>query len=247
MAGLLEERRHKMASKKRMPPLTMDEVLLLVDTYYCLQKVENRETKEEMIAELSKAMHSLPFYQEYKNDPSFRSIDGMKMCLANVAWSDPNANSKFGHGSIAQRKVLDYYGNKKEELHAYSLAIKKLEGIGFPIKVEFSGFIAGTLLPSYHCYLESTSKTIKVMLKEAAIQRQTRCRICGQDLSTVYGSNASELIELHIDLPLSQNTPRDDFSPSDLILICPSCHKLAHSNPQYFETDKLKSVLKVGV
>ena len=235
-----------MTAKKRMPPLTMDEVLLLVDTYYCLKSIESKAAKEEMIAELSKAMRSLPFYQELKEDPSFRSIDGMKMCLANVAWADPNTNSKFGHGSISQRKVLEYYKDKRADLHAYALAIKKLSKTVFPVSNAFSSFIAGSLLPSYHCHLESTNKTIQAVLKEARIQHQTKCRVCGQDLSTVYGSSASELIELHINLPLSNITPKMDLSPSDLILLCPTCHKFAHTNPRYYETDKLQTAMKVG-
>ena len=235
-----------MTTKKRMPPLTMDEVLLLVDTYYCLQDIESKATKEELIAELSLAMRTLPFYQELKDDPSFRSVDGMKMCLANVAWADPNTNSKFGHGSIAQRKVLEYYADKKTELHGYSLAIKRLAKTVFPINSDFSGFIAGAMLPSYHCHLESTDKTIKAVLKEARVQHQTKCRVCGQDLSTVYGACASELIELHINLPLSQNTPKTELSPSDLILLCPTCHKLAHAHPRYYDTDNLQSAMKVG-
>lgn len=235
-----------MTVKKRMPPLTMDEVLLLVDTYYCLQNIESKTAKEEMIAELSTAMRSLPFYQELKEDPSFRSIDGMKMCLANVAWADPNTNCKFGHGSIAQRRVLEYYVDKKAELHAYAQAIKKLASSAFPIMAEYESNIAGTLLPSFHGYLETTDKTIKAVHKEACAQHQTKCRICGQELSAVYGSCASELIELHINLPLSQNTPKLDLSPSDLILLCPTCHKFAHSNPRYYETDRLQSVMKVG-
>lgn len=236
-----------MTTKKRMPPLTMDEVLLLVDTYYCLQNIESKAAREEIIADLSKSMRSLPYHQEQKANSSFRSIDGMKMCLANVAWADPNTSTKFGHGSIAQRKVLEYYNDKKSELHAYSLAIRELTRTAFPIKTEFNGFIAGALLPSFHCHLECTSKIIKAVLEEAKIQQQTRCRICGQDLSAVYGSYASKLIELHINLPLSQNTFNYNLSPSDLILVCPTCHKLAHTNPRYFEAYKLQSVIKAGI
>jgi len=235
-----------MTTKKRMPPLLMDEVLLLVDTYYCLQNIESKTIKEEMVAELSIAMRSLPFYQKQKVDPSFRSIDGMKMCLANVAWADPNANCKFGHGSIAQRKVLEYYAQNKRELHAYAHVIKKLAKIDFPVRTDFDSFIGGALLPSYHCHLEKTNKTLMAVLKEACVQHQTKCRICGQDLNTIYGSCASELIELHINLPLSQNTPKLGLSPSDLILLCPTCHKLAHTNPRYYEMDNLQSVIKAG-
>ncbi len=235
-----------MTMKKRMPPLTMDEVILLVDTYFCLQSIENKETKEDMIVDLSNAMRSLPYYKELRDDPSFRSVDGMKMCLANVAWADPNANCKFGHGSILQRKVLEYYNYSKADLHANALAIKRVATSDFPIMKEYTDFIGGALLPSFHQYLERTNKTIKAVLKEAGAQHRTKCRICGHDLSVTYGEFASDLIELHINVPLSHNTPSLDVSPSDLILLCPTCHKLAHSNPQHFETDKLQSAIKAG-
>lgn len=233
-----------MTAKKRMPPLTMDEVLLLVDTYFCLQNVGSREIKEEMVAELSKVMRSLPFYKELNNSPSFRSTDGMKMCLANVAWADPNANSKFGHGSAKQRKVLEYFADKKSDLHAYAYAIREIAKTDFPVRNEFDDFICGSLLPSYHCHMESTNKTIKAVLKEAGIQHQTKCRICRRDLSVTYGSYANELIELHINLPLAHNTQRLNVSPSDLILLCPTCHKFSHTNPRYYEIDRLQSAIK---
>lgn len=53
-----------MTTKRRMPPLTMDEVILLVDTYFCLQEVENKDTKEEMIVELSNGM---PFAMRHRS------------------------------------------------------------------------------------------------------------------------------------------------------------------------------------
>ena len=36
-----------MTAKKRMPPLTMDEVLLLVDTYYCLKALRAKPQKKK--------------------------------------------------------------------------------------------------------------------------------------------------------------------------------------------------------
>lgn len=233
-----------MTIKKSMPPMTMDEVLLLVDTYYTIQTIENNAIKNETIAELSKTMRALPLFPELRKNPSFRSVDGMKMCLANVAWADPNANSKFGHGSIAQRKVLDYFSDKKTELHEYARSIVDVGKASFPIKPEFKDFIAGAILPSYHCYLESNDKTVKSILKETRAQQQTRCRVCGRDLSNTYGIKANSLMELHINVPLSNNTHRLIVSPSDLILLCPTCHKLAHSEPRAFETDTIQLSLK---
>jgi hypothetical protein len=234
-------------AKRRMPPLKMDEVLLLVDTYFSLQNVENREIIEETTAELSKEMRSLPFYKNLNGNPSFRSVAGMRMCLFNVASADANINCAFSHGSITQRKVLDYYTDRKSDLHAYAQAIKEIATIDFPIRDEFDDFIGGALLPSFHCHLEKTDKTIKAVLKEATDQHQTICRLCGMDLSITYGSSVSELMEIHINLPLSHNTQRLNISPSDLILLCPTCHKFAHTKPVLYEIDRAQSAIKAGL
>ena len=50
--------------RRRMPQLLIDEVLLLVDTYFQLKNVENKEERYTLVEELSKYMRSLPFYPE---------------------------------------------------------------------------------------------------------------------------------------------------------------------------------------
>ena len=47
---------------KRMPPLVIDEVILLVDTYFQLQKIKDTSIKNELIDELSNNMKKLPFF-----------------------------------------------------------------------------------------------------------------------------------------------------------------------------------------
>lgn len=92
---------------KRMPPLVIDEVILLVDTYFQLQKIKDTSIKNELIDELSNNMKKLPFFPEFRDDEAFRSPDGMRMCLANVGYIDPNNSSKFGHGSALQKECLN--------------------------------------------------------------------------------------------------------------------------------------------
>ena len=87
-------------SGKRMPQLVMDEVILLVDTYFQLQDIIDTSIKNELINELSKNMKKLPFFPALRDDEAFRSPDGMRMCLANVGYIDPNNSSKFGHGCL---------------------------------------------------------------------------------------------------------------------------------------------------
>ena len=232
-----------MTERKRMPPLTIDEVILLIDAYFSLQKVENKQVKRELVEDLSMNMRALPFYPELKALESFRSYDGMMMCLANTAYADPEAKSKFGHGSTKQRRVLSYYRDRRDELHAYSRAIKALSSENYPLCDDYCDFIAGAMLPSFHVYLEKRNHTILAVQHEAMLQKRTTCRACGRDLQDMY-EDVSSLMEMHINLPLYQNTGELLPSPSDLILLCTACHKLAHTAPELFEAKNLRQKIK---
>lgn len=111
---------------KRMPQLVVDEVLLLVDTYFQIKKASDAAEKKQIIAQLSENMRSLPFFKEKVSNPEFRSYAGMQMCLANVGYIDPENNSKFGHGSALQKKIFDCYVNRQFELHKLALAIVEI-------------------------------------------------------------------------------------------------------------------------
>lgn len=232
-----------MTKTKRMPPLTIDEVILLIDAYFCLQKVENKQVKRELVENLSKCLRALPFYPELKIYDNFRSYDGMMMCLANVAYADPEAKSNFGHGSAKQRLVLSYYSHRKDELHAYAQAIKKLSSVDFPLCDEYFDFVAGALLPSYHIFTEKRNRIIMAVERETKNHRGTICRVCERDMNDIY-EDASNLMEIHINLPLHQNTAKFSPSPADLVLLCASCHKLAHTAPEFFEVNNLKQRIR---
>lgn len=65
-----------MADVKRMPSLTMDEVILLVDTYFQIKDITALSVKKERIQELSDSMHALPFFRSLKNPRRFNLIQG---------------------------------------------------------------------------------------------------------------------------------------------------------------------------
>lgn len=230
-----------MITKKRMPPLVMDEVLLLVDSYYEIQgktRSERRETEEE----LSLAMKNLPFFPDLREYDYFRSVSGMDMLINNIIYRDKE-NYKFIHVSAKEKKVLDYYDNKRTLLHTYAKIIKELSKLEFPILDDFSDCVSGAMIPSYHIFLEKNNPIIKKSLREAILQHHTKCHVCGMDLDSLYGIYSQTLIEMHIDLPLKENNVRLNPSPSDLILICPTCHKLAHTEPQCFETKQFQPII----
>lgn len=228
--------------RRRMPQLLIDEVLLLVDTYFQLKNVENKEERYTLVEELSKNMRALPFYPEEAENVEFRSVAGMQMCLANVGFVDPENTSKFGHGSALQRKVFEYYNDQRETLHKIAKSIIAVSAEEFPIDYSFQDSVLGMVLPSYHLQLERKNKAVKSVRNELLLRRQACCKLCGRDLSDHY-SVGSELLEVHISAPLYENNNRLTVSPSDLLVLCPTCHKLAHSRLDGFEEEKLKGYI----
>lgn len=224
--------------RRRMPQLLIDEVLLLVDCYFQLKNIESKEERKLLVEDLSKNMRALPFYPEEAENVEFRSVAGMQMCLANVGFVDPENSSKFGHGSALQRKVFEYYSDQRETLHKIAKSIIDVSVEKFPIDYSFQDSVFGLVLPSYHLHLERQNKAVKTVKNELKLRGQARCKLCGRDLSDHY-SVGSELLEVHISAPLYKNNNRLIVSPSDLLVLCPTCHKLAHSRLDGFEEETL--------
>lgn len=233
-----------MAEVKRMPSLTMDEVILLVDTYFQIKDITAPSVKKERIQELSDSMHALPFFPEFKESQAFRSYSGMNMCLSKVASVDPFKISSFGRGSTRQRKVFEYYSSRKATLHSIANTIKVIGRLDFPILPTYEDNIMGMLLPSYYEYLEQSDRTVKNARKVVLAQGKTKCSLCGCDLEEVYLGRANELLEAHIALPIRQISRREKITLSDILFLCPTCHKLAHTAPELIEEQNLRELVK---
>jgi len=176
-----------MAEKKRMPLLRIDEVILLMDTYFQLQEIGSATLRNDYICKLSESMRSLPFNLELRGDDTYRSCSGMHMCLSNVGFIDPANKSTFGRGSDLQKKVFDYYYKRKDELNGIATAIRSLSYLNIALLDEYKNYICGQLPISYHYYLEATDKTVLRLKNECFNYRKTECVICGEDLETKYG------------------------------------------------------------
>lgn len=233
-----------MAERKRMPPLKIDEVILLVDAYFRMKEIELASSRMECILELSDSMRSLPFFPELHNDAAFRSCDGMSMCLARVGSVDPENPSMFGHGSKLQKKVFNYYSGRIDELKGIAKTIRSISTCVMVLREEFENYIGGQLPISYHCHLEATDKTVLRMKKECICYHKTNCAVCGEDLKNKYGEDAPSIIEAHIAMPLAKHRLKMDIPTTDILLLCPACHRLAHSNPSLFDEASLKERVK---
>lgn len=168
----------------------------------------------------------------------------MNMCLSKVASVDPFKILSFGRGSTRQRKVFEYYSSRKATLHSIANTIKVIGRLDFPILPTYEDNIMGMLLPSYYEYLEQSDRTVKNARKVVLAQGETKCSLCGCDLEEVYLGRANELLEAHIALPIGQISRREKITLSDILFLCPTCHKLAHTAPELIEEQNLRELVK---
>ena len=165
------------------------------------------------------------------------------MCLANVGYIDPYNPSKFGHGSALQRRVFEYYYDKKRVLRKVATAIVLLAQEGIVIDPVFDDFIAGQIIASYHKHLKKTNKVVQRVAEENIQTGQTTCGLCGCELSKRY-IDAEDLMEVHLNIPIEDYAFPLEVYPASTILLCPTCHKLAHSNPKTYSIESAKERIR---
>jgi 5-methylcytosine-specific restriction enzyme A len=75
-----------------------------------------------------------------------------------------------------------------------------------------------------------------------------RCAICGRDPRGQYGQ-AGGIIEVHHIQPLSSSEGARPYSPeTDLIPLCPNCHRAAHTRrPQPWTPEELRAMLNDNI
>lgn len=74
--------------------------------------------------------------------------------------------------------------------------------------------------------------------------RGAKCEVCGWDSKKVYGS-AFEIIDVHHTNPLASFEGAKIFNPlTDLVPLCPNCHRAAHKKSPPFSIEELKALVK---
>ncbi len=214
-----------------MPKLAIDEVLLLVDAYFQIKDISSSQIRKDVIEELSSNMRRLPFNPEFRSDPRYRSVSGMNMCLANV---ESLETKSLMHSSKKQRLVFEYYFDKQAILHDHVRSILSVCDLEFPLLSEFSENIQGTILPSYYRYIENNDRAVLDLKKHLYTYGRSSCCVCGDDLKIKYGEDALDIMEIHLNRLLSQTYTAKSVNASELVLVCPNCHRIAHLRPENY-------------
>jgi len=70
------------------------------------------------------------------------------------------------------------------------------------------------------------------------------CSVCGLDPITIYGSGLGSILEVHHIEPLSETNEARVYNPrTDLVPLCPNCHRAIHKRKPAYKLDELKEIL----
>lgn len=216
----------------QMPPMTIDEELLLLDTYFKVIKTTDETLKHLFIEDLSDTLRNLNFFPKYRGNETLRNTTGMSLMLMNI---DYVVKGKWSKDKISKTKqeILDRYQEDKTLLHNVSQAIKHIATLqncpDFYSEIN-SKFLGGNLLLNYHKFIETKSTLAKGIINDSLIDNECRCSVCLHNLTATFGKNAVSLIELHFCAPINWYTAQATPMTNQFKLFCPTCHKLAHSD-----------------
>lgn len=95
-----------------------------------------------------------------------------------------------------------------------------------------------------HKSIERNSTLVnKLKLKRQQCDPKLHCEICGFSFVEKYGKIGEGFIEAHHIIPLSSLNDATVTHESDLILICPNCHRMLHRINPVLSIQELKSMI----
>ena len=225
----------------KSPKLTIDEVMLVIDTYFKITSLSDKHYRKECVAELSENLKKLPVHKDWADNPKFRTVEGVNMLLLNTANLDEGNKTFLRNASSLQEVVYNVYVDKKKLLSELVKSILKVSNVDFDYRrYEEETFYGGNILLQYHKYIEKTDKIILRLKKEIQSRHDVTCFICKRNLTDIYGKDAYTLIEQHYAKPLREYYINTEVLMLQVLTVCPECHKVAHSEVNLFEENWLR-------
>jgi len=234
--------------KMKMPPMVIDEVILLVDTYFKTCKTKDPVLKNLYIDDLSNLLRTLPFFPEQLGNETFRNTSGMELMLMNI---DYVIKGKWEKNKISKitLDVINRFQHDQKLLTSVAQAIKFIANRNNSsdyCSIIDNNFLGGSLLLNYHKFIETKTNLAVSMDKNMQRNIDMLCHICMSDLRKIYKEKAAKLLEFHFCAPITWYIVKEKPIANQFIQICPNCHKLAHSDVLFLCEDHLKDVILKG-
>lgn len=114
----------------------------------------------------------------------------------------------------------------------------KIWSYGFDHDYDININIEGRRYLQYHNKIERNPYLKEQYLRKYFLKNDILCELCNE-MFTKYDLEKHDVFELHHCIPLFlYETPRETII-SDLILICPNCHRLIHKNKIFLSKNEL--------
>jgi 5-methylcytosine-specific restriction protein A len=216
------------ASQQRNPDWTWDEEVLAFDVYLRCGPVGDEHPE---VQDLSALLRSLPIHLPENRADTFRNPNGVARKLGDIHTHRPGYIGRPTSGSRLDRRVWEQLGNNED--HVYHLAVAIKAGAFLAATPEDDEAEVEDLHPegriSYriHRRRERDPRLRKNKLRAMLRSGGLHCEACDADLEGRYGTSDACVYECHHLVPLSV-TGETVNGISDVALLCPTCHRIAH-------------------
>ena len=235
----------------KLPDWTRDELILALDVYFQESPV-NFSPSHPVVVSLSEELRQLPVHAVRPNDERFRNSNGVNMKLSNFRrFDDSYTGSGLPHGNKLEQEVWNEFASDRVNLRNVATAIravsKDTDGSVAAIFATDEDYQApeGKILAGYHRYRERNyglgRKKKNLVLRKTGV---LACEVCGFVFSEKYGPLGQGVIDCHHIVPLAQLKPEQTTKLSDLLLVCPNCHRMLHRGKDAPTLQTLRNIIR---
>lgn len=215
--------------KRSNPNWNWDEQILAFDVYI---KHGALSKNDPTVIELSETLRSLPIHPMEIRGKTFRNPNGVGRKLADIHTHKPGYKGKPTSGSKLDTDVWIKYGENLDLASSIAETIRtNYQRLQNPVEEEdeiCTEHQEGQIVVRLHKTRERDPKLV-LKKKQSIIEKFgfLSCQACSINLEKTFGSKNYNVYECHHLLPLHA-TGKTKNSINDLVLLCPTCHRIAH-------------------
>jgi 5-methylcytosine-specific restriction protein A len=214
---------------QRNPDWTWDEELLAFDVFLRFGPLGEDHPE---VQDLSRLLRELTIHPLSSRTETFRNPNGVARKLADIQTHQPGYLGKPTNGSALDSEVWRAYAAHQATIEELITIIRA--SISQETQVEDdeeeieTTHREGRISYRVHRHRERDPKLRKRKLSQVKKELgMLACQACDSELEHVYGPLGAAIFECHHLLPLHV-TGETETSLSDVVLLCPNCHRVAH-------------------
>ncbi|MFD6141661.1 HNH endonuclease [Promicromonospora sp. NPDC060271] len=245
VANRLAKLGFKVTRPATSPNWSVDELMLALDLYLRTRGQIPYNVNAKIVTDLSAELRSLRVFPDHvRASPSFRNPNSVSLKLYNFSSIDPEHEGQgMSHGGAGDVRVWEAWAHRPSDLaQAVALIRARGESDDSPTdtgEIEEYEALEGQILFREHRRYERDRKLVD--RKKKSVREKTgrlACEICDFDSLDVYGIEG--VIDVHHIVPLHK-IGESVTTLSDLVLVCPTCHRVLHKHRPIITPAELRS------